>query len=99
MSDDTHAKERRILVVMRKVLAGVVREVTPQPGMRHPLSDQTLKDVRDCFTLISERERELAELSGIAISERPYFTDEPPATKVVPIGKIGKVVKDNPEEN
>jgi len=53
------------------------------------LTDQTIQDVRHCLGLISLRERELADAAG-ATQERPYYTDEPPAVKVVPIGKVGK---------
>ena len=87
---DTSNKEREILVVMRKVLAQIIKDTTPPSrAMKHPLTDQTIQDIRQCLGLISLRERELADLAGAA-SERPYFTDEKPAAKVVPIGKIGK---------
>ena len=54
---------------MRKLLAQIVKDTTPGPGMRHPLSEQTIKDIRDCFGLISARERELAEQAGIENTE------------------------------
>ena len=38
-------KEQRILVVMRKLLAQIVKDTTPGPGMRHPLNEQTIKDM------------------------------------------------------
>lgn len=71
------SKEQRILVVMRKLLAQIVKDTTPGPGMRHPLSEQTIKDIRDCFSLIAARERELIEKSGIENRDRPHFIDEP----------------------
>lgn len=82
-------KEREILMVMRKVLAAVVKDTAPDPGFRHPLSERTIEDVRQCFGLIAARERELAEAAGIP-QGRPYFTDEPQAAKVVPIESIGR---------
>ena len=82
-------KEREILMVMRKVLGGVIRELTPEPGMRHPLSDKTIEDVRMCLGLITARERELADEAGVA-QERPYFVDEAPKAKVVPMSGIGR---------
>jgi len=45
--------------------------------MRHPLSDGTIQDMRQCLALISARERELAEAAGRPIGGRPGFTDEP----------------------
>jgi len=85
MSDTPRSKEQRILVVMRKVLASVVKDTTPPPGMRNPLSDQTIEDIRQCFGLIAAREQELANEAGIDIKDRPRFTDEPAVNKVVSI--------------
>ncbi len=90
MSDST-SKEREIMMVMRKVLTSIVREVTPEhKSLRHPLSSQTIEDIRQCLGLITAREKELADAAGRTVEERPYFVDEPPKTKVVPIGSIGK---------
>jgi len=82
-------KEQEILIVMRKVLASIIKDTTPPPGMKHPMSDQTIQDVRACLGLISARERELANAQGRAV-EKPYYTDEPRGEKVVPISAIGK---------
>ncbi|MEJ2115259.1 MAG: segregation and condensation protein A [Gammaproteobacteria bacterium] len=71
----TRSKEQRILVVMRKLLAQIVKDTTPGPGMRHPLNEQTIKDIRDCFRLISTRERELAEQAGTENKDRPRYID------------------------
>jgi hypothetical protein len=88
MSDSS--KEREILMVMRKVLAQIVKDTTPPSrAMKHPLSDQTIQDVRHCLGLISLRERELADAAGVA-QERPYYTDEKRAADVVSFDKIGK---------
>ncbi len=77
------SKEQRILVVMRKLLAQIVKDTTPGPGMRHPLSEQTIKDIRDCFSLIASRERELTEQSGIENKDKPRFIDEPRTSTVI----------------
>ena len=90
---DTSKKEREILVVMRKVLAQIIKDTTPPSrAMKHPLSVQTIQDVRHCLGLISSRERELADAAGAA-RERPYYADEPAPAEVVPIGRIGKPKK------
>jgi hypothetical protein len=88
---DVSNKEREILVVMRKVLAQIIKDTTPPSrAMKHPLTDQTIQDVRHCLGLISLRERELADAAG-AKAERPYFTDEKQtAAEVVPIARVGK---------
>ncbi len=92
---DPSSKEREILLVMRKVLAQIIKDTTPPSrAMKHPLSDQTIQDVRHCLGLISLRERELADAAGAA-QERPYYADEKPAADVVPISRIDKVKKDS----
>lgn len=55
------SKEQRILRQMRKTLGNVVKDVTPLGERTNPLSDSTIQDIKDCFGLISSRERELAE--------------------------------------
>jgi len=94
MSSQT--KEQEILVVMRKVLASIIKDTTPQPGMRHVLSDRTIQDVRKCLGLISAREKELADAQG-RVAERPYYADQPQTSTVVPIGRIGKSKKQDEE--
>ena len=88
MSDEIK-KEREILLVMRKVLAQIIKDTTPPSrAMKHPLSEQTIQDVRHCLGLISLRERELADAAGVD-RERPYYADEQKPAEVVPITKIG----------
>ena len=89
--NESSNKEREIMMVMRKVLTTIVREVTPEhKSLKHPLSDQTIQDIRQCLGLITAREKELADAAGRTAEERPYYVDEPPNTKVVSIGSIGK---------
>lgn len=77
------SKELQILVTMRKVLSSVIRDITPQAGMKHPLSDQTMEDVRHCFTLITAREKEINEIAGMPSQHRPQFTDDQNKANVV----------------
>ncbi|WP_295879663.1 segregation and condensation protein A [uncultured Thiohalocapsa sp.] len=81
------SQEQQILVAMRKTLAAIIKDVTPPPGMKHPLSDNTIQDVRQCLALISAREKALADAEGRG-GERPYYADEPPSTTVVPIAGL-----------
>ncbi len=83
------SKEQQILVAMRKTLSAIIKDVTPPPGMKHPLSDATIQDVRQCFLLISSWEKELADADGRG-GERPYYVDQPQAAQVVPIAGLGK---------
>ena len=90
MTDDL-SLEQRILIMMRKTLANVVKDTTPPAGMRHPLKDSTIKDIRDCFALISARERSLQQLSEDPPAKmRPRFADEPHTDKIVPFRSIKK---------
>jgi hypothetical protein len=74
MNTEELSKEQQILRVMRKTLGNVVRDVTPLGGRPNPLSGDTIQDIKDCFALISERERELAEKLGFA-EAKPYYKD------------------------
>jgi hypothetical protein len=81
------SKEQRILRQMRKTLGNVVKDVTPLGGRTNPLSESTIQDIKDCFGLISDRERELAEALNFD-QAKPYYADsEQPHAKVVNIVK------------
>lgn len=91
MNDESN-KERQIMMVMRKVLTAIVRDVTPEhKSLQHPLSDQTIQDIRNCLGLITAREKELADAAGRTAEERPHFTDEPQTSTVVSMAGIGKI--------
>lgn len=92
-------KEQRIMMMMRKTLTNIIRETTPQPGMRHPLEKSTLDDIRDCLVLISARERELAEENGVVSNMKPRYVDEPSTSSVVPFTKIGRTEPDKPSDD
>ena len=84
------SKEQRILRLMRKTLGNIVKDVTPTGGRSNPLSDNTIHDIKDCFAMISERERELAEALNFD-QAKPYYVDgEKPNAKVVSITKPNK---------
>jgi hypothetical protein len=77
VTDKDISKEQRILRVLRKVLANIVKDATPAPGMPHPFQESTVHSIRDLFGLIAEREAELAAEAGLNINEKPYYTDQP----------------------
>lgn len=90
MDTEELSKEQRILRLMRKTLGNVVKDVTPLGGRTNPLSDNTIQDIKDCFGLISERERELAEALNFD-QAKPYYVDgETPNAKVISIVKPTK---------
>jgi len=90
MSNDTLSKEAQILAVMRKVLTDVARDTYTKPGIKHPLSENTIINIRDCLALISAREFELANDEGREMNMRPRYVDEPKNTVVIPIDKISR---------
>jgi hypothetical protein len=77
MSHSESSVEQRILQAVKLTLAGVIKDTATPHGMRHPLSDATIEDLRQCLALISARERELAEAAGVSAHKRPRFIDEP----------------------
>lgn len=91
------SKEEQILRAVKRVLTEVIKDTATGPGMKHPLSENTINGMRDCLVLISQREQELGEAAGRTNNARPYFTDEPKAAGdvVVPISAIGRTKKDD----
>jgi hypothetical protein len=88
MSDPELSMEERILTAVKLTLAAVIKDTATPHGMRHPLSDGTIKDLRQCLALISARERELAQAAGRPIGGRPRHADEPArADKVIRVHK------------
>ena len=83
MSNEALSKEQLILRAMRKTLASVIKDVTPKKsGYLSPLSDDTVDGIKECFTLISIRERELAEELGMNAA-KPYYVDKVQSVTVV----------------
>lgn len=89
MSTEGLTKEQRILRVLRKTLGNIVKDTTPRPGFAHPLSEDTIRDIKELFALIAERERELAQETGLT-EQRPHFSDAPPTARVVAIPRPKK---------
>jgi hypothetical protein len=77
MSEPELSMEERILQAVKLTLAGVIRDTATPHGMRHPLSDATIADLRQCLALISARERELAQAAGKTQEARPRYADKP----------------------
>lgn len=102
MTPEHFSAEQKMLRIMRKVLASVVKDATPQDGMDNPLTERTIEEIRDIFGLISLREKELLEALGRMSEERPQYPGDKTSAKVVPIsiGGLGvtrrKAESDNP---
>lgn len=89
MTTDRVSPEQDLLRVVRKVLASVVKDVTPQDGLENPLSARTIEEIREIFGLISLRERELLLSRGGDTAQRPRYSGERRSAKVVPIDSAG----------
>ena len=87
MSTEFHSKEHQILTTVRKVLSSVARDTTPPPGRPHPLHPSTIEDLKQCFLLITAREKEIIEEAGGKMDRRPRYADEPKKSQVVQFTK------------
>lgn len=83
-------KEERILHMVKKVLTNVAKDTYTAPGLKHPLSQQTILEIRECLGLVVARETELAEELGRDKSARPHFIDEPKSSVVVNFDQLDK---------
>lgn len=89
MTSEESSKELQIIQAMKRVLTDIAKDTYTPPGQRHPLSDNTIMGIRDCLSLITAREVELAELRGEAMAMRPRYADDPTRPVVVPLSRIG----------
>jgi len=88
MSNEYHSKEHEILATIRKVLSSVVRDTTPHPNRPPVLSPNTIRDLRNCFLLITSREKEIIEQAGgTGMDKRPHFADQHQTSRVVPFSR------------
>ncbi|MBZ0068995.1 MAG: hypothetical protein K8F26_09285 [Thiobacillus sp.] len=88
--DKTLQDEQRIMRMMRKTLTSIVRDTAPRDGNPSPLTEATVLGIKDCLVVISNREAELARLTGRTLEERPHFSDETPNSHAVKISSIPK---------
>jgi hypothetical protein len=96
MQEENTSMEERILRVMRTVLIDVVKDTTTEPGLKHPLSDKTIENIRNALDLITARQKELADEQGTSWDMRPRYPDQPKDSVVVSIDSIkGRKDKDD----
>jgi len=75
--------EERILRMMKKVLTSVAKDTATQPGLKHPLTPQTIHAIRECLIAISAREQDLAREFNRDTRARPRYIDEASSEVVV----------------
>ncbi|UCE88649.1 MAG: segregation and condensation protein A [Pseudomonadota bacterium] len=92
------SQEEQILSMVKRVLTDVARDTHVRPGLKHPLSDNTIHGIRDCLAMIAARQAELAAESGRTSQMRPRFADEPRDTTVVKFD-VDELKKDHPESD
>lgn len=93
MTEPGLTAEERVLRVMKRVLTNVAKATAPRPGRpRHPLSENTIRKIRQCLCLITAREQELAREHKRDTSARPHFIDEPASETVVSL-EFNRTVK------
>ncbi len=83
MTEAELTTEERILRVMKSVLTSVAKDTATEPGLKHPLSEPTINDIRACLMMITAREQELAKQFNRDTRARPHFVDEPKSEVVV----------------
>jgi hypothetical protein len=83
MPHEEASKEQRILRMIKRVLTDIAKDTSTPPGMKHPLSENTIQGMRDCLALVAAREKELADEAGHGNRARPEFVDEPKKSHVV----------------
>lgn len=93
---ESGSKEQRILQMVKKVITDIAKDTHTPPGMRHPLSDNTINSMRACLDLIVSREAELIAQDGNVSSRKPRFVDEPSDSVVVQLdmGKPGNKTRE-----
>lgn len=85
---DDMAKNLRVLKAMKQTLTAIIKDTTTKPGLKHPLSDATQEDIRQCLILLSTREQELLAESNLSANLKPRYVDEPVTSVVVPISSL-----------
>ena len=81
-------KDYRVLQAVKMALLNIIKDTTVQPGMRHPLSEQTIEGMRKCLALIYAREHEIADDHGVGSQKKPYYADEPQKSATVSIESL-----------
>ena len=84
----TETIEARVLREMRSILTEIARETAVRRGDQHILSIKTIARMRDCLSLITDRERELNEARGIEMTSRPKLGSDRPNSARVQLKEI-----------
>ena len=76
-------REEEILQIIKNTLTAIAKDTYTPPELSHPLSSDTINQIRHCFGVITQRQQELARARGEEFNDRPHYIDEPKDTFVV----------------
>ena len=82
-SKDAPDREEEVLQLVKSTLTAIAKDTYTPPELTHPLSSDTINQIRQCFTVITQRQQELAKARGVEFNDRPRYIDEPSDTFVV----------------
>jgi len=88
MSDQDISNEEEILQLVKSTLTAIAKDTYTPPELTHPLSSETINQIRNCFTAITRRQQELAGARGVEFNDRPRYIDEPNDTFIVSLDEF-----------
>jgi hypothetical protein len=88
MSDQNISNEEEILQLVKNTLTAIAKDTYTPPELTHPLSSDTINQIRNCFAVITRRQQELAGARGVEFNDRPRYVDEPSDTFVVSLDEF-----------
>jgi len=77
------SNEEEILQLVKNTLTAIAKDTYTPPELTHPLSSDTINQIRNCLSVITRRQQELARSRGEEFNDRPRYIDEPSDTFVV----------------
>ena len=83
MSDNKPGKEEQLLIAVKETLTAIAKDTYTPPELSHPLSMETINQIRECFGMVVKRQQELAAARGVEFNDRPRYIDEPSDTFIV----------------
>ena len=76
-------REEEVLQLVKNTLTAIAKDTYTPPELTHPLSSDTINQIRQCFSVITQRQQELAQARGVEFNDRPRYIDEPSDSFVV----------------
>lgn len=68
--------ENRLLNMVRKTLIAVAKDTMTQPGLKHPLSENTQKMITNCLDVVSSRQIAIEKSTQQHTKMKPVYKDE-----------------------